>query len=498
MAINRSPMRFSSSAGNPISRFFASLAAVLALSLSLVWTGCDPSQPQVDARWRFVGLQTLSQQTNAPDAATWLSRPEFTAARGALVGRVSATLWELATGNTNLPAPTRAALEPVVSDLLDRLSLGQVLRGPKGQREWSVAVKADATRLKAWETAWTSLFNSGRGASKASVSYQGGWIVAVSDTSLTPPKSAILALAQIPAEPQSVFRLDGQWPGVARFQLTAAARDGAIRTEAKWDQDQKLPNPLPAWERPAFIRDPLLHFTAARGVSGWLKQWGGLNDVFGADVPDQVFAWGRPAANTNTPPLQTYLAARVAQPDGWIARAAKAVQPFYPAPPAAPIWSGQLSLDTSRSLLAVSGFPPVNLARGADDSRNYVVLGMMPQGNSKLAFPKELAAQVEQPDVLAYQWENVGEALGNFNAVAGASDILRRRLPSSRRPGIAWALSAAGAMGDAVTVVRVTGPSQLTVKRKSPAGLAASELVWLGRWIDGESPLRPQAGTKAH
>lgn len=471
-------------------RCLLGLPCVLAV---MVWTGCDSSSSKVEAQWRFVGLNTLSQQTNAPAAAAILARPEFPVMHKALVSRVAASLWELANDNTNLPAATRAALEPVATDLVDHLSLGQVLRGSSGKREWVVAIQGDAARAKAWEAGWNALFHARNGATpKSAVQFQAGWIVAVSDASLTPTKSVMTSLAQIPVAPQSVFHLDGNVDGVARYTLDAAARDGAIRTQGEWNQQTALPSTLPAWERPAFIRDPLVHFTAARGINAWIEQWGGLKSVTGTDVPNQLFVWGKAAATTNTPPLQSYVAARISNTTGWVERTFKALQAFYPAPPAAPIWSGQLSLDTAQNQVAVAGFPPVHVAPGTDGDRNYVVLGMMPQGNSRLTFPKELAAQVEQPDILFYQWENVGEAMSNFSAASGAFDILRLRLPSVKRPGIAWALSASSGMQDCVTEARKTGSSQVTLKRKSPAGLSAAEFLLLARWIDGDAPPRPK------
>ena len=461
--------------------------------------GCDSAQPPLEARWRFVGLQTLTQQTNAPALSSALKLPEFAAARGPLVQRLSVTLWEAASGNTNLPAATRAALEPLSADLADRLSLGEILRDASGCRQWALAIQGDASRAKVWQEGWTSLFSGARGAaSKASVVYQGGWIIAVSDASLTPAKAILTTLAQIPVESGSVLHLDGTLAGLGRYQFDAAARDGAVRTTGQWNQDKPFPSPLPAWERPGFIKDPLVHFSAARAVSGWLAQAAELKDVLGADVPDQVFIWGKAAATSNTPPMQTYLAARVAKPESLIERAHQAARMFYPAAPAAPLWSGQLVLDAGRHQASIAGFPPINLAPGADADRTYVVLGMMPQGPSKLSFPTELAAQVERPDVLYYQWENTGEAMGNFSAIAGASDILRFRQASIRRPGVAWAGAASALFADTVTEAHVTGPGQLGIKRKSSAGVTAAELIWFGRWIDGISPPRPRKSAAGH
>ena len=481
MATNRGPMRF------------PRLLGWFCLSTLLLGTGCDSAQPPIETRWRFVGLQTLAQQTNAPALAAALKLPEFNAARGPLVQRISATLWEAASGNTNLSSATRTALEPVAFDLAERLSLGEILRDASGKQQWALAIQGDAARAQAWQAGWTALFQGARGTgSKAAVVFQGGWIVAVSDAALTPTKSILTTLAQIPVEPSSVLHLDGSLAGLGRYQIDAAAKDGAVRTTGQWNQDKAFPSPLPAWERPAFIRDPLVHLTAARAVSGWVSKWTGLKDVLGSDVPDQVFVWGKAAATSNTPPLQTYLAARVAKPESWIERAYQAAQPFYPAPPAAPLWLGQLVFDAKRHQASIAGFPPINLAPGADDNRSYVVLGMMPQGPSKLGFPKELAAQIERPDVLFYQWENSAEAMGNFTAIAGASDILRFRQASIRRPGIAWAGAASALLNDSVTEAHVTGPTQLAVKRKSSAGLTASELILFARWIDGASPPRPR------
>ncbi len=488
MATNRRPMRI---------RRIHALFCLLAL---LVSTGCDSSQTAIEARWRFIGLQALSQQTNAPAAAAAVRLPEFARLRGPLADRIAAALWESTAGNTNLPAAQRVAIQPLITDVLDHLSLGQIVRTTAGRREWVIVVPGDAARAHAWETAWPAFFKAARGttdgAGSATVLFQTGWIIAVSDANATPPQSVMTALAQIPVEPQAVLHLETSLAHQPRIQLTAAARQGAIRAEAHWVQDQKFPDPLPAWERPSIIRDPLIHFTAARGIAAWAAQFDWLKTVAGTDVPDQIFVWGKPAATTNSPALQTYVAARVAQPETWIDRSFQQVQPLYPAEPAAPIWSGQLMLETNHHSALIAGFPPVRLAPIHEGNRSYVLLGMMPQGPSKLPFPPELAAQVERPGILYYQWEIVAEAFSNFNAAVQAGDILRRRLPSTQRPGIAWAIAASAAMGETVTEAQVSGPREFTVKRKSPAGLSAAEMIYFARWIDGPALSRPQAAAK--
>ena len=59
-----------------------------------------------------------------------------------------------------------------------------------------------------------------------------------------------------------------------RILLTAQADDAGVRTRAKLDFPEPLPLELEAWNIPTnLIHDPLIGFTAVRGIRPWLKSF---------------------------------------------------------------------------------------------------------------------------------------------------------------------------------------------------------------------------------
>ena len=305
------------------------------------------------------------------------------------------------------------------------------------------------------------------------------------------------ALALIPAEPQAVLRAEADLPGLPAVLLGVAVRDGAVRSQLKLAFADALPAKLPAWERPAMILDPLAQFTAARGFAPWLGAVPWLKDLAGDDLPSQLFVWTRNGTNS-VDKMQTYVAARVAQPEAWVDRAVAKLQPLYATDGTGPRLAGRLTTDPERHAAMIHDLIiPPRLAPIRDTGRSYLLLGLMPPARSGSELPPGLIAQIDRPDLLLYDWEITADNMAHWNIVGQAADLLRHRLLSDRRPGARWLTAATARMGESVTEAVITGPKELTVKRKSAAGFTALELTLFSRWLDGEAPLRAKAAKPA-
>ena len=465
---------------------------------ALTWAGCDSSAPPVESRWRFVGGTTLSSQTNAPTVRDVMALPESAALRGPLLAHFSRVLWKLASGVRPMPPAALADGLVLVSDLADRLSIGETLAPSPSRREFAIAVQADAARAQVWAKAWPKFFSAahaarGEKAGEPKVLVRSGWVVAVSDSALLSPEDAFKALSLVPAEPKVVLHAELNLPGRPAAVLDAAVRDGAVRTELKLAFSEALPSKLPAWERPSVIRDPLAKFTAIRGVPAWFGEIPWLKQVAGNDLPKQLFIWS--IAGTNAfDKMQTYIAARVENPESWVEHAVAALKPSFTDDPKAAKLSGELAYDPERHAAAINHiFMPPRLAPFRDQDRPYLLLGAMPPTRSSQPFPVGLVAQIERPALLGYDWEITAENMVHWNLVGQVADRLRFRALVNDRPGVRWLYQATTLMGESVTEALVTGPKELTVKRKSTAGFTAMELTWLTRWIDGDAPPRGQS-----
>ncbi len=477
-----------------IHRLFGLLLPLVALT----WAGCDSSVPPVESRWRFVGGTTLSSQTNAPTVRDVMALPESAALRGPLLTNFSRTFWRLAAGDRPMAPGALADGLVLVGDLADRLSIGETLAPSTSRREFAIAVQADAARVQVWAKTWPKFFSAahaarGEKAGEPKVIVKGGWVVAVSDSALISPEDAFKALALVPAEPKVVLHAELNLPGRPAAVLDTAVRDGAVRTELKLAFADALPSKLPAWERPSIIRDPVVKFMAIRGVPAWFGGIPWLKPVGGDDLPKQVFIWSNAGTNA-LDKMQTYIAARVDRPESWVERTVSALRPLYPADPKDAKLSGELAYDPERHAAAINHvFMPPRLTPFQDQDRPYLLLGAIPPPRSREPLPAGLVAQLDRPALLGYDWEITAENMAHWNLVGQVADRLRQRALVNDRPGVRWLYAATAQMGESVTEATVTGPKELTVKRKSAAGLTAMELTWLTRWIDGDAPPRGQS-----
>ena len=461
----------------------------------LFWTGCKPSAPVPETRWRFVGGTTLTLQTNAPALRAVLSLPESAALRGPLLTNAAQLLWLSASGQTNAPADALAAAQPLVADLADRLSIGETFLSASGYREFALALQGDPAHAQAWQAAWPRFIAAAQAArggtpGKPQVAFLSGWIVAVSDSGLIAPEAALKLLAQIPAEPQVVLHLEAKVPGWPAGVLSVAVRDGAVRSQLKVNTGDSLPQKLPAWKIPPFVKDPLVEFTAARGVTPWLAQLPAVGPFLESAPPSQWFVWAYGDVS-----LQTYVAGLTENPEKFIAHVHDQLKDAFQ--PGRTI--GQLEYQPDAGLLKVTGLPiafPLLTAVHTNDAA-YVTFGAFATKPRVVDLPKEMMAQIQRDNLMLYDWEISAAVAQHWNAFRQLNQIVHLLPLNNRAPGQKWLTTITPKLGNCVTEALVTGEHELTVTRNSSMGLSALELTELAWWLDGQQPTRLPRPTPA-
>ncbi len=473
---------------------------LLFLATVLLWSGCKPSEPVPESRWRFVGGTTLTLQTNAPALRAVLSLPESLALRGPLLTNAAQLLWHVASGKTNAPADALAAALPLVADLADRLSIGETILSASGYREFALAVQGDAPRAQAWQAAWPKFIAAAQAAQggtpgKPQVAILSGWIVAVSDSGLITPETALKSLAQIPAEPQVVLHLEAKVPGWPAGVLSVAVRDGAVRSQLKVSTGDSLPQKLPAWKIPPFVKDPLVEFTAARGVTPWLAELPAVGPFLQSAPPSQWFVWAYGDVS-----LQTYIAGLTDNPEKLIAGVHDQLKDAFK--PGRTM--GQLDYQPDVGLLKIIGLPiafPLLTAVHTNDA-SYVTFGAFATRPRVVDLPKEMVAQVQRDNLMLYDWEISAAVAQHWNAFRQLNQIVHTLPLNNRTPGQKWLTAITPKLGNCVTEALVTGEHELTVTRNSSVGLSALELTELAWSLDGQQSSRlprptPTAAPKA-
>ena len=281
------------------------------------------------------------------------------------------------------------------------------------------------------------------------------------------------------------WKIPAEWP---RISLTMASEGENVLTRGTLNFAQPLPFELEAWNIPTnLIHDPLVGFTAIRGVSSWLSSLKLWKDLDLGSPPKQLYAWGLSGV-----PLQTYFAA------------------------ALPVAAHPLSLITSRLLkegnawLATTGmgrfqqssngvtgwvgvpFASPYLEAVKEHEVDYLYGGFAPLGPSTNPLPGELFYAVMTPtNLVLYDWEITAARTEAWVYLSQASRLMLQRpqLPIGSA-GLTWLQDAGPKLGNCATGLTRTGDNQLSLARSSSLGFTAFELHLLADWL--ESPEFPR------
>jgi hypothetical protein len=278
------------------------------------------------------------------------------------------------------------------------------------------------------------------------------------------------------------------WP---RTELTVAGREENLRTTMRLLFSEPVTGPLRAWQVPTNIAcEPLVSFTAMRGVAPMLGRWDRLQSVELEPAPNELYFW----AQEHTP-FTTFGAFPAADPTNRIKRVAELAPgllgetwrkrgltqiEWEPASQQA-IWKGLLMVTPH--------------LRGARDAgTNFIVGGLFPQLRTPRPPPADLLAQfVSRPDVIYYDWEITQARLGQwrhlsqlFSVIAGHGQL------TADMTGLKWLLllETEPLLGNTITEITAVSPKEWSLTRRSHIGFNGLELVSLARWI--ESPEFPR------
>jgi hypothetical protein len=491
-------------------RYAAALPVATLLVAALVAPGCRRASPSLPApasaapliRWHCAGLDALAADTNAAHLASLRALPASAALREQLLTRLERGLARLAAGDTN-PAPAGVAewLRPIFNDLLRAEWACEWTALKAAPPTFVLAARLDELRADRWRQALEQWRAKAVPHEKAALSSMrlGEWMVLATDAPslqrfVEQPRPTLPrgAWAVLSADLAGLSR-NGWLPfdtAAARFEAQLAVTNTTLRAHGRVLYDTPQTRALTPWRVPVtLVRDPLISFTAVRGLGEWAARQPAMQACGWSPAPDQCFLWAMAQI-----PFQTFAAVPVSNPGDLLERLAEQV-PLLITNHLLPRRVGEIHWATNHSELLWRGLPilvpflkPVKEAAG-----EFLLGGLFPPRPAADPAPAELLAQLQRDDLLYYDWEITGERAMQWRQLLQLRQIISDpwRRPAGTN-GAAWIEAAAPHLGNTVTEITLVSPRELAFTRKSHLGVTGFELAALARWIDAaEFPFLP-------
>ena len=480
------------------------------------------ARDEVLVRYHFVGTTSLTDNTNASRFRELWNLPETRRL-------VEQTLQKLAHaprtlyGDSVTPAQDErgaALLRPMLDDLPRHESFVQVRGSADKTAEWTLLVKLPADRLKLWRANLRELmqvWQLGKAATNMVEGFAawevertdapalvrcveaGPWLaLGVGQRAMTAVHEALrriksggrpIAVASnywLEAElnlPRLGAVLDFpptiQWP---RAKCTVTGSGENLRSKARLIFPANVTGPLEPWQIPTnIINDPLISFTAVRGVSPWLKECAMLRQLGLNPAPNELFFWAQGQLT-----FQSYLAFPLKQAASQLERAANRAPSLL-----GTNWHdrgmGHIGWRTNTHEM-VWTLPYINPFLKPTDYQGteFVFGGLFPPSPLTNPPPGELLSELAtEPKLVYYDWEITQARLTSWRIMAQLFAMLADKPQlTTNTASLAWMMAVESKLGNTITEVTAESPVEWSVARKSHLGFTAVELVALTRWLE--------------
>jgi hypothetical protein len=484
--------------------------------VALVFAITVRAQTNLIARIHFAGADQIYADTNFVAFTNLFCSPEAQALKEQTLDKLTRTPYEFLRARVSNRLGNQAArFRPLLDDLLGREWLLEVRDATNGSPEFVLAVHLNDARAQLWQTnladaleIWTKL-----PAEKIQNGWQlkkhlppdlirferiGGWVVLGCGQDELPLNKEIARRIlnekrPVAEEKNDWLSLDLDWPSLARWlsftdqlnlpetSLRVFPKNGNLRFDGKLLFPQPFSPQLESWRVPTnVIGEPLVSFTAMRGVQSWLEKQNRLKDIRDL-LPNQIFIWA-----LGQIPFQSYLAAPVQNATDAIRELDEKLTNKFAAK--LETYSlGSLQLATNGTEIDWRGLPFVSpfVQAEREPAGQFLFAGVFPNPPASEPPPPKLFAELNQSNILYYDWEITAERLPQVLNLSQLAFLLASRPQLDENSAAAKWLKHVGPMlGNTITEITQTAPDELTLTRKAPGGLTAIEFVALAHWLE--------------
>ena len=284
-----------------------------------------------------------------------------------------------------------------------------------------------------------------------------------------------------------------EWINMPSMRLQVQGRPDFVRSQLTVKFAAPLNLALNPWQVPTnVIHNPIVSFSAVRGVAPRLSETEWAKAVSLPALPDQVYIWALPNI-----PMQTQVIAPVANASNLLDQLQPGllalVNPFLArhAPESALADHAQafkFQATWANNEITIPGLPFISphLSAIHAASGDYLLGGLLPASRGVQPLPPELLTQLAaHTNLVYYGWEFTGDRLKQWHVLSQLSQLLLgAKLPEPEAPGNKWLTALSPKLGNAGTLVSLTAPDELTLVRNSALGFTAVELTALEYWLD--------------
>jgi hypothetical protein len=255
------------------------------------------------------------------------------------------------------------------------------------------------------------------------------------------------------------------------------------------------------WNVPTnLVKQPLASFSTGQNVEAFLKSDDTLSHLCTDPLSGQFYFW-----SMTQMPFQSYIAWPAENPTNLMLQLSTQL-PAAINPSLKALNETELSWDPKRNQILWMKMNLTLPMMGPVPPRDgdFLIAGLFFQSPGTGPAPSALWEQFKgRPDLVYYDWELTGPRILELRLLTQAFPIMQAlgmdpsgnvirdrdtgmRLATEER----WLEALTGQLGNTVTEVTKTGPSELTVIRNSPLLFSSFELVLLSHWLS-DTPAGP-------
>ncbi len=505
-----------------------STPAVPATALKAAAPTASLGEPVLRLHW--LGKRRLAADTNAAGLMRVWDLPASTNLEAQTLEKIALAPWRVLRGPSNQVSaithpPSPNPFRPLADDLLQEESFLEVRAVTNQPAQVVLAIKLSDDRARLWRTNLAATLESltqikavpaanGRiwalkkhhAPNLLEFARAGDWTLfgAAMDTNALLGDVLVRLKAQPAAAPftsqatnaWATTELDLAWlakslgvpwslsAGWPRYSETDSADGENVRTRAELNFPKPLDLDLEPWNIPTnLVQEPLLSFTAIRGLGPRLAEKKAWTDLQVGAPPNQFFLWSLQGI-----PLQTYFAAPMPNASNLVHKLGEMVMQK-----ANPLLEtnnlGRIGWTDDTNGFIWTGAPIMGpwLKSIQTNGGTFLFGGLFPPGGTNAA-PADMLQTVQAwSNLVYYDWEITGPRIDSLNFIL---QVFRLAAQKPQFPpesaSMLWFNTLQTNLGNSVTAVIRTSPTQLTLVRQSGIGATAFEIHFLGDWL--ESP----------